>query len=183
MSLSKPSQVSLNDPARFGLVLFTGTLLIQLFHEAEHVFQFLQKYHWHWQSYPGLLGQWFDFEWVHFLYNAALAIALLATWVTHRRNPGIWRASGLGSAALTFLVVFQAYHWFEHLIRLIQYINHVPTPPGLLGQIFPQLELHFWLNGVVTVTMLVAYGLFLPWRIRPPKPETAQLCVVLDSGH
>jgi len=152
-----------SDPVMLGFITFTSTLLIQLFHEVEHILQILQKYAWHWTKYPGLLGQWFDFEWVHVLYNGALWIALLASWITHRKNPGIWRGSALAALALTFVVVFQGYHWFEHLVRLVQYYHGNPKPLGLLGQIFPVLELHFWLNSIVSTAMIVAYGGFRPW--------------------
>src|SRR5436190_19442898 len=110
-----------NDPVRLGFVTFTATLVIQLFHEVEHVVQLLQKYAWHWSKYPGLLGRWFDIEWVHVLYNGALWFALLATWIIYRKNPGIWRASARAASSLAFVAAFQGYHWIEHLVRMIQY--------------------------------------------------------------
>ncbi len=153
-----------NDPVRLGFATFTATVLIQLAHEVEHIMQLAEKYVWHWTQFPGLLGQWFDFEWVHVLYNGALWIALLATWIIYQKNPGIWRASALAAAALTFVVFFQGYHWFEHLVRLVQYYRGNAKPPGILGQIFPVLELHFWLNSVVSTAMLLAYIPFCPWE-------------------
>jgi hypothetical protein len=152
------------DPVRLGWTTFTATLIIQFCHEAEHVAQMLQKYHWHYSVYQGILGLWFDFEWIHFLYNLALWIALLATWLIHHKNPGIWRASGLGAAILMFLLVFQGYHVLEHSIRMVQYYQGLPKPPGLLGQVIPVLELHFWLGMVVSSAMLLAYGCFDVWN-------------------
>lgn len=113
-----------------------------------------------------MLGQWFDLEWVHFLYNGTLWLALLATWIIYRKNPGTWRTSALAAAALTFVVVFQGYHWLEHAVKLLQYYQGIPKPPGILGRTFPLVELHFWFNSVVSLAMLLAYFRFQPWSLR-----------------
>lgn len=156
------------DPRLLGFITFTATLLIQLFHESEHVLQMLQKYAWHWRLYPGLLGQWFDFEWIHMLYNGALWFALLATWITYRKNPGMWRESRRARSALRFVVIFQGYHWVEHLVRITQYINGNPRPKGILGHMIPVLELHFIIGTIVTISMVTAYLLFRPWPATRP---------------
>jgi len=158
------SRSIIDDPVWLGFLTFTPTLLIQLFHESEHVMQMLEKYVWHWRTFPGLLGQWFDFEWIHFLYNGALWVALLATWIIYRNNPRIWRPSALAASALSFVVIFQGYHWFEHWTRMVQYYLGNPKPPGILGQVISVLELHFLFGTIVTIAMLLAYGGFQPWR-------------------
>lgn len=153
-----------SDPARLAFVTFASTLAIQIAHETEHVLQMLQKYAWHWRLYPGLLGRWFDFEWIHMLYNGALWIALVAIYIMYRKNPRMWRPSPAGRSVLRFLVYFQGYHWIEHTTRIGQYylLNRV-TPRGLLGYVFPVLEFHFVLGMIVSVAMITAFVLFRPW--------------------
>lgn len=170
-----PVRAFVTHPKRLGFILFTETLIIQLFHEVEHIMQVMQKYAWHQQAFPGWLGQWFDLEWVHFLYNGTLFLALLALWIVYRKNPGIGRTSALGAVALIFVVFFQGYHWLEHAARLVQYYQGMPKPPGFLGQVFPLLELHFWFNTVVSVAMLFAYFRLQPWTRRGKTVKRTQL--------
>ena len=153
------------SPTLLGLVTFTAVLLIQTFHASEHVAQMVQRYALHLNRAPGLLGAWFDLEWVHLIYNTALLVAIVAVVVVYRRNPAMWRHSDLAVTMLIFVLVFQGYHTFEHFVRVIQYLQHVPIPtPGILGRLFPILELHFWFNAVVTVAILLAYLGFRPWQ-------------------
>jgi hypothetical protein len=154
-----------SDPVRLGFLTLTAPLLIQMFHESEHVMQIVQKYAWHWRTFPGVLGRWFDFEWIHFLYNGALWIALLAAWIIYSRNPGIWRASARAASALKFVVYFQAYHWLEHWVRMVQYYIGILKPPGIAGQFISTVELHFLFGTIVTIAMLVAYVGFRPWSV------------------
>src|SRR5947209_3160582 len=108
--------------------IFTWTMIIQVAHSYEHVLQIVQKYVWGQETFPGLLGAWFDFEWVHFLFNGELWLSLLAVWLIYRKNPGMWRPSALAETALNFVVIFQAYHWFEHAVRLWQYMHGTLKP-------------------------------------------------------
>lgn len=174
-------RISLHDPVTLGFLTFTAMLPIQAFHNAEHLMQMLQKYAWHLNRYPGLLGVWFDFEWIHLLYNLALFFTLLATWIIYRRNPGIWRNSILGAAMLAFLLFFQGFHVLEHAVRVTQYLQGMSSPtPGILGRLFPVLEYHFWLNSVVTVALILAYVGFRPWR--GLRTSTAPDAQADDSG-
>ena len=165
-----------DNPALLGFVTFSAVLLIQAFHASEHVAQMVQRYALHLNRSPGLLGAWFDLEWVHLIYNTALLVALVAVLVVHRRNPAMWRHSDLGAMMLIFVLVFQGYHTMEHGVRVMQYLQHVPIPtPGILGRLFPILELHFWFNAVVTVAILMAYLGFRPWQpfLRQASPAKA----------
>lgn len=153
------------DPALLGFVTFIVTLVIQAFHATEHVLQMLQKYVWHLTRFPGLLGVWFDFEWIHLLMNLAILLSLLATWILYTKNPGMWRNSALADAMLVFLLYFQGYHVLEHIFRVMEYLQGMLAPtPGILGRIFPVLEFHFFLNAVLTTAMIVAFVGFQPWR-------------------
>ncbi|MBK6434310.1 MAG: hypothetical protein WAW03_05850 [Anaerolineae bacterium] len=153
------------DPVGLGFITLTSTLVIQLFHNVEHVIQMFQKYAWHLNRFPGLLGLRFDFELVHFLYSLALWVALLATIILYRRNPGIWRESQAAALALQFALWFQGYHVLEHSVRIWQYfgLGMLSPTPGILGNFFPILELHFWFNSIVTTALIIAYIGFRPW--------------------
>ncbi len=168
-----------SEPRALGFVTLTSTLLVQAAHEYEHVLQMLQKYRWNWRVYPGLLGQWFDFEWIHMLYNGALWIALLASLIIFRKNPGMWRPTRLGEAALYFLVLFQGYHWFEHLVRIYQYmVLGLPKPRGILGHFISLLELHFGFATIVSMAIVIAYVLLRPW----PRVERKLMMTVAESS-
>ncbi|MBK7201531.1 hypothetical protein [Candidatus Amarolinea dominans] len=148
-----------------GFVTFIVTLVIQAFHASEHILQMLQKYVWHLTRFPGLLGVWFDFEWIHLLMNLAILLSLLATWILYTKNPGMWRDSALADAMLAFLLYFQGYHVLDtHPRPGIPAGGALPTP-GILGRIFPVLEFHFFLNAVLTTAMIVAFVGFQPWRV------------------
>ncbi|MBK9092069.1 MAG: hypothetical protein IPM84_04695 [Anaerolineae bacterium] len=162
------------NPALLGFVTLSAVLLIQTFHASEHVAQMVQRYVLHLNRAPGLLGAWFDLEWVHLIYNTALLVALIAVVVVYRRNPGMWRHSDLAVTMLYFVLIFQGYHTLEHVVRVSQYLQHVPIPtPGILGRLFPILELHFWFNAVVTIAILMAYLGFQPWRPFLHRPTVA----------
>jgi hypothetical protein len=155
-----------------GFLSFTGTLVIQGLHEVEHIVQYLQKNVWHTPPqpvgppFPGLLGQWFDFENIHWLYNLALLMAVLAVWVIYRKNPGSWRRSRAGSALLMSTVAIESYHFVEHSVRMVQYVGGNLKPPGVLPMLwpnlFPVLEFHFWINLVVLVPLIIAWLLLQP---------------------
>lgn len=155
----------LREPALLGFLTFSAMLPIQAFHNLEHLSQMLQKYIWHLNRYPGLLGVWFDFEWIHLFYNLALLFTLLATWVIYRRNPGIWRASAIGDPLLAFLFLFQSFHVAEHVVRVSQYLQGMNSPtPGILGWLLPVVEYHYYLNTVVTTALIITYLAFRPWE-------------------
>jgi hypothetical protein len=75
---------------------------------------------------------------------------------------GVWMLAGLA--------LFQGYHALEHVAKLYQYLfmplyqsGAVPTPgllPPLTG--WPIFLVHFWLNTIVWLAMIVAL-----WHVRP----------------
>lgn len=60
-------------------------LIVQSFHMIEHVAQVLQKFVLGQPEAHGLLGTIFDFEWVHFIYNTSLEVALVLDFIWCRR--------------------------------------------------------------------------------------------------
>ena len=156
-----------DDPAQLGFWTFTVAVLVQFLHQNEHLLQIVQKNLWGWQELPGLLGHVFDFEWVHFLYNTALFLSVLSVVVTFLKNPGMWRRSRAGLFGLVFAAVFQGYHLLEHSVRIAQYLGGTPKPQGLVGQIVPVVELHFWINSVVIAALVLAYACFRPTPYGP----------------
>ena len=105
-------------------VLFTLLLAVMAGHESEHAAQIVQKDA---LAAPcpndcrGLLGYVFDLEWVHFLYNTSIELALVGLILGFR----LWREPLLlGAAAL------QAYHVVEHTEKLAQWFangRHSPS--------------------------------------------------------
>lgn len=170
MSMGQRWSAIAADPAKLGYWAFTIAIVFQFLHQLEHLAQIIQKHILGMKVFPGLLGQVFDFEMVHLLYNAALFFAVLAVFIIYRKNPGIWRPSKLGLYALSFSVVFQGYHVVEHAVKTWQYMGNLAlglTGPaafgkGLLGQIVPVIELHFWYNTVVITALLIGYMAFRP---------------------
>ena len=155
--------------------LFFVVVAVMAGHESEHVAQVVQK-DVLLENCPhdcrGLLGFLFDVEWVHFLYNTSILLALIGLFGAYR----MWRPSWWGSAPGAWLLlvagtfVVQVHHVVEHSVRLVQWFQrgHASPQPGLLGQLLPVphgrnfslIELHFVFNTVVFVCVVAAYFLF-----------------------
>ena len=153
--------------------LLAAAVAVQSAHYAEHVAQVVQIY-WLDLRPPeahGLLGSVFDFEWVHFLYNVGLELALLLLWLRYRKASRQESVDRGGLRLLVGLILFQGYHSAEHIIKLYQYLFDpyyqfgLHPPPGLLPNAtgWPIFLVHFWLNTAVLALM----GLAL-WRLAPP---------------
>jgi hypothetical protein len=156
------------------LTVLAIAFAVQTAHYIEHITQLYQIYEMGMKPAQahGLLGSVFDFEWVHFLYNIALEAVLIRLWFGYRSlartdsSPDLKR----GVWVLGALVVFQGYHTIEHIVKLYQFLSiplyqsgQVPTPgilPTLTG--WPPFLVHFWLNTIVWVMLLVVL-----WYVRP----------------
>ena len=135
-------------------MLALALLVVQSVHMLEHVAQVIQKFALRHEQARGLLGSIFDFEWVHFVFNASLegAIILLFFWCRQRyprRAPfalmgGMW---------------FQGYHVVEHAVKMYQYyaLGITESPKGILGYVFPLIWLHFFFN---LITLLFIVGMW-----------------------
>jgi len=138
-----------------------GSLAVQSFHMLEHVVQVLQKFVWNVPAH-GLLGEAFDREWVHMAYNGTLEALFLVMLVGY----GLWSRDALrafpggrpwGLYTFWALIGFQGYHTAEHVVKMYQYLaTGVSDTPGLLGQIFPTILVHFAFNVIVLLMMVMA---------------------------
>jgi hypothetical protein len=133
---------------------------VQSAHMIEHVAQVIQEFVLHHERARGLLGTIFDFEWVHFAFNAGLeaGIVLLFLWcrgADSRRVPLV----------LTAGMWFQGYHVLEHGVKMYQYyaLGITETPKGILGHVVPPVWLHFLFNLVV---LLFIVGMWRATRSR-----------------
>lgn len=155
---------------------FFAVAVVLVLHESEHLAQVLQK-DVRGDACPndcrGLLGFFFDIEWVHVAYNHSLLLLLAALYAGFRMWRREWRAaSPVGWALLTGgIFLLQGYHVVEHTVKLDQWFgngHHSPTP-GILGQPLPApdgrnfslIELHFVFNTLVFLAVLggyLAYG-------------------------
>ena len=146
--------------------IFLLALVLQLFHLLEHVVQVAQGKFLGIKPAHGILGSFFDLEWVHFIYNwglyAFLIVATVAVLRERRVRPPVgWLFLGAALAV-------QSYHVLEHTVKIIQHVSSGIDPaPGILGQIYDLIWLHFDINVVVTVLMIGSFlGLALNREVR-----------------
>jgi hypothetical protein len=134
-----------------------GIVLVQGFHEIEHIVQVIQRFVLDNPKGAGVLGTWLDVEPVHIGYNAAfLALIGLVYW-----QGQFWRQRGSRPVAfylMTFALLFQSYHFVEHLFKIVQFIDTGKNgTPGILGHVFNLVWLHFWFNTIVYSVMFAAF--------------------------
>jgi plastocyanin len=155
-----------------------GAAVVQCLHSMEHVAQLLQAYLLHEPRPEGLLGQWLDFEWMHFGFNLTLSVVLLIVWFGARMHRGDWRASSPVGwwTLLAATAVEVGLHLPEHFVRVYQYIRYGWSPaPGILGHTalhgsgpVDLLILHTAYNltvGVLLVVSFLAYRWALTGRV------------------
>ena len=165
----------------FLFLFLTLALIVQTGHYLEQIAQVIQVYAL--DFYPkdahGLLGQIFDDEWVHFVYNIALELALISVYLYYRRNEESWlSASRLGRFSLATVVILQGYHALEHIVKLYQHyfvpfysFLHQPTHGLLpLATGWPLIPFHFWLNSTVWGLIILAW-----WGLGRRRPVVSQL--------
>ena len=115
----------------------------------------------------GLLGSLVDHEWVHFVYNTGLYVLLILGTVAVLRE-GRTRAP-VGWLWLGAAIAVQSYHSVEHTVKIFQHVQTGADPaPGILGQIFDLIWLHFTVNAIVTICMVGAFvGLGMHREVAP----------------
>ncbi len=159
---------------------FALVVIVMVAHESEHVAQMWQKDVRH-ATCPiecrGILGSTFDVEWVHAAYNHSILLALAALYLGYRMWRREWREPRWAWLSLTTgIFVVQGYHVVEHSVKLEQWLDngHRSPTPGILGQKFSLIELHFTINTVVFVLVIAGYlGLGLHRRLRLDRPALA----------
>lgn len=139
-------------------MLLLGTILLQSFHFFEHIIQVFQHFVFNDPRGAGLAGSRFDIEPVHLGYNVAfMALLLLSSFAIVRGEGGRSRGRVV-IGLMTFTVVFQTYHVIEHSFKIAQFIDTgMNGTPGILGASLNIVWLHFILNGVVTLPILLAF--------------------------
>lgn len=144
--------------ARAGRLLLLEALLVQGFHEVEHVVQVVQRSVLDIRLGSGLLGSVFDVEPVHFIYNLTFLGLLMGAYVGLRRSNAIPRNGSLVLGLLTFAVIGQGYHAIEHVVKMIQFLETGRNgTPGMLGNWLNVVWLHFWFNTVLGAPVVAAF--------------------------
>jgi hypothetical protein len=139
-------------------LLLAEALVIQGFHEVEHIVQVVQRFVLNIKLGAGVLGSVFDVEPVHFLYNITFLGLLVSAYVGLRRANAIPRNRATVMALLTFAVVGQSYHSVEHVVKLIQYFQTGQNgTPGILGHWFNVVWLHFWFNTILYIPVVATF--------------------------
>ena len=138
------------------LALLGFLAVSQTAHLLEHVAQMVQIHvlHLSGANAQGIVGQ-LNIEWVHFIWNALVFIALLALLPHFRSNPWL--------IAVTPLALW---HFVEHSVMIAAYIQTgLSGTPGLLssgglilgGLPITRPDLHFLYNLVETGPLLAAW--------------------------
>jgi len=152
------------------LTVFVALVLLQGFHELEHIVQVVQRLALGIPSGNGLVGSLADIEPVHFVYNSlylCLLMAVFALFGLHREGPS--EHGRLVAGLATFGLAFQMWHELEHVFKLTQYFTlGVNGTGGVLGQgpgaiapLFPIPLLHLAYNTVAYVPALAAFVLLV----------------------
>ncbi len=147
-------------------------LAVQGFHMLEHAVQVFQVSVADAEVRSGILGRRFDAEWVHFAYNlAALAFLLGVARAVWRGDLG-WRpAAGRPAAFLAAATLTQAYHFVEHVAKVVQHeLRGIDPAPGLLGGPVGLVWFHFGINLAVYAGFVIGAVPLLrhPWARRAP---------------
>lgn len=140
---------------------FLAMVLLQGFHELEHIVQVLQRFVFGIPDGAGILGTWLDIEPVHLVYNGSfLLLILLSYWLG-----GFARKEGAVWWLMTFALVFQSYHFVEHLFKIAQFLESgMNGTPGILGHFVNLTWLHFAYNSLVYAPILAVFFLGGFWR-------------------
>jgi len=145
---------------RVTALLFLEAVLLQGFHELEHIVQILQRTVLGIANGAGVLGSRFDLEPVHMVYNAAFLFLLAVVYAGCRRNQSETGGPSLAFGLLCLAVILQGYHTVEHLVKMWQYLQTgLNGTPGILGYWFPVVYLHFVYNTAIYAVTLAAFFL------------------------
>jgi len=138
------------------LALFYVLVVSQVGHFFEHVAQMIQIHFLGLRDLAalGVFGT-LNIEWVHFVFNTWVIIAVPLVLYRFRTNPWLWVA-----------LIVSAWHELEHLFIMATYLSTgKPGTPGLLatggaiggGLPLKRADLHFLYNLVETVPLVVAF--------------------------
>jgi len=152
------------QPSHLAAISFLGLVLLQGGHELEHIVQVIQRYagigsgFWNNPKGAGILGTWIDIEPVHIAYNGIfLFLIALCFWLggflrsLASRHPfTFW--------IMSFALFFEAYHFVEHIFKILQFIDTgMNGTPGILGHFFNLVWLHFTYNTIAYLPLLLVF--------------------------
>ncbi|HUQ16853.1 MAG TPA: right-handed parallel beta-helix repeat-containing protein [Candidatus Saccharimonadales bacterium] len=140
----------------FWIAFFGMVVASQLGHTAEHVAQIIQIHGFGMRAPDarGMLSA-LDTEWVHFVWNGWILVAVAALLVAHPRNRWLWLAAALST-----------WHAFEHAYLLSGYlVTGISGQPGFLasggliggGLPVARPDLHFAYNLAELVPLALAF--------------------------
>jgi len=140
-------------------LLFFEMLILQGFHEMEHIVQVVQRTMLGIGNGAGMLGSAFDVEPVHMIYNLAFLALIGAVYAGCRRDRSVIPARP--DAVMRLLqasFVFQIWHTVEHTVKMYQYFQTgLNGTPGILGYWIPVVYLHLGYNTLLYVPIVVAF--------------------------
>jgi hypothetical protein len=147
------------DPLFKPYVILTVAVTVQSFHMLEHIVQVIQKFVLQFPVAHGILGASLDFEPVHFTFNIVYLGLVAAVWISFTKTP--IRNMHLIYGLVTFVLVFQSWHFIEHAVKLDQhFVYGCISCPGILGHYFDVILLHFTYNAIVYVPLVVVFVIF-----------------------
>jgi hypothetical protein len=139
-----------------GLALFYVLVITQVGHVLEHVTQMTQIHVFHLTGVHarGVFGA-LDTEWVHFLWNTWVLVAVVLLLRSFRANAWLWLTAALAG-----------WHEFEHLVVFSAYLlTGQAGTPGLLGHggllagglPVSRPDLHFFYNLIETIPLVAGF--------------------------
>lgn len=140
-------------------LLFLEMMLLQGFHEIEHIVQVFQRSVLGIGTGAGVLGSVFDVEPVHLIYNLAFLLLLGAVYVGCRRDrSAIPRNAVAVMQLLTVSFFFQGFHTVEHVVKMAQFFQTgLNGTPGIFGYWIPVVFLHLGYNTMLYVPVVLAF--------------------------
>jgi hypothetical protein len=145
-----------NDPLFKPFLILTLAVAVQSFHMLEHIVQVIQKFILLLPVAHGILGASLDFEPVHFTFNILYLGLVAAVWIVFTKAR--IRKMNLIFGLVTFVLVFQSWHFIEHAVKLEQhFVNGCVSCPGILGYYFDPILLHFTYNTIVYISLIVVF--------------------------
>jgi len=164
-------------------VIFSLLLLLQIFHDIEHIAQLYQFSHLRLPAKESGGILWFlDVEWNHFLFNLFYLAGLLYVAMHIRRALSMHgrRLSSVDLLLLIALVVPEAWHLVEHSVRIVEHVVTGCQPcKGIADRAFgvTLISLHFAYNFIaLAFPLLVFFWYGFHWRFfgkrnHPPTPR------------
>ena len=140
---------------------FLTALAVQVFQEAEHLVELLQRDVLRLIVANGILGQLFHPEVLH------LAYAFLNFWLltlvytlSEGQRPHLWRRGVASWWLLSVALALQGYHLIEHLVKLWQFVDSGRAgTPGILGREFDLVWLHLLLSTLTSGLVAASFWL------------------------